>query len=213
MQTERPMPWLHFLVQLDAFSHQGRRRVDRLTLIWVQSIVQYNFSIYPRLFQKWQSNCQHKESNIHSNFFHLNMWNHASIHQDNPSIIQILSASYSFSGDARNHGLQLSHSWTIIDCFPWCFNPNSSPHIIKCFFDEGSCIYVFDISAASILTPCKAAVVSAIRMLSSDKTRFVNWIFRIWSAVAILDLSWLPCEVQIYIKNKMTSWLFPSWCG
>ena len=30
---QRPIPWLHFIAQLDVFYHQGRGRVDQSTLI------------------------------------------------------------------------------------------------------------------------------------------------------------------------------------
>ena len=96
------MPSIHFLAQLDAFSHQGRRNLEQLTLLLVQIIVQFPFAIYPRI-----CNRQHTEVHIHIILFRIHGWKHTFIHQDQQSMIQSPSTSYILSGDARSHGLQL----------------------------------------------------------------------------------------------------------
>ena len=56
-------------------------------------------------------------------------------------------------------------------CFlPWCCNPNSSPHNIKYLHNEGVLNFTCIISDTSTSTLCKAAVVSAIHMLSCKTT-------------------------------------------
>ena len=104
---KRPVPWLHFLSQLDTISHQVIGKVDQLILLWVKISVQSPLERYPHIFHKWPSNCQHIEAHIHITSFYLHGWNHASIHQYHQIMIWIPSASYTLSGDAKNHSLKL----------------------------------------------------------------------------------------------------------
>ena len=106
-RSKGPMPWLHFLSQIEAFSHQGRVMVDPLTLLLLQNIFQSTFARYPRFCQKSPSNCKHTGVHIHSTFFHLYGWNHPSIHWYHPNMIQSPSASYRFSGDAKSRSLHI----------------------------------------------------------------------------------------------------------
>ena len=108
-RSKGPLIGSMFLAQLYTFYHQVRGMVYQLTLLWVQSRVQYPSPIYHQLCQKWSSNYKHTEAHIDNTLFQMNGCKHTSIHLDQPIIIQSPSASQSFSCDSRSCGLQLPH--------------------------------------------------------------------------------------------------------